>query len=364
MEKDFYKILAVDKSATQEQISKAYRKLVKKYHPDTNPNNDEIVEKFKEVVEAYEVLGDKAKRAQYDQFGTVNRRSRNQSPPQQTPFNDVFFQHFFNSAFQQTQRNPNRGNHINLQLEITLEEAAKGCKKKIVYSIKEFCEKCMGSGAKTTTSCDKCNGSGSYTVQQTPWSIRTACEQCGGRGSIVKEKCVECGGSGTTNPKKYEVEVQIPSGIDNGMQIRMQGLGELGRKGQLRGDLFVTVVIKKHDFFIRNESTLFLEVPVSYTQLVLGGEITVPTLEGVNTIKIVKGTQNGTKLRIKGQGMPDINSGLVGDLIVIVQLEVPKGMDKDYLALMEDLSRIEKDHPSAAIQKYKDKLKNPDGQSK
>lgn len=354
MEKDFYNILGINKNATQDDISKAYRKLARKYHPDANPNDDgSLAEKFKEVAAAYEVLGDVEKRMRYDRFGSASNH-RGKQPKRDHPFNDAFFDQFFKSTFRNA--TSKRGSNVEVRLEITLEEAAKGCVKTIQYSVKNHCNKCMGSGAKSMASCSSCNGTGTKTVQQAPWVIQASCDVCNGTGNTIQEKCPDCLGTGLTPSREDEVEVSIPAGIDTGMQIRLQGLGEPGKNSQPRGDLFVTILIKKHDFFIRKNNNLYLEVPLSYTQLVLGDEITVPTLEGKREIKIPAGTQSGTKFRIRGQGILDLYGGFKGDLIVVMQLEVPKEIDEEYLKILHQLATYEQKTPTPHKNAYNEKL--------
>lgn len=353
MEKDFYKTLGVAKDATKEQISKAYRKLAKKYHPDMNPGDEQAVDKFKQVAQAYEVLGDPNKRAEYDQFGSVG--GRRQQSAQQHPFNDSFFNHFFNNAFQQATRESNRGSHVEVLLEVTMKEAFEGCKKQVVFETKGACEKCMGSGAKVVEKCDNCQGTGVQISNQGAWSIQTTCVNCQGRGSTTKENCPICNGKGHSDPEEDEVTVDIPSGIDTGMQIRMQGLGNFGRQGR-RGDLFVTVSVKKHEFFTRQDKHLFLDLPVSYTQLVFGTEVEVPTLKGKRELKIPAGTKSDAKFRILGNGMPDIHGGPNGDLIIVVKLEIPKKLKGEYLEIVQRLAEEEAKSPATAIKRYREKL--------
>lgn len=352
LEKDFYKVLGVERGASKKKISKAYRNLAKKYHPDMNPGDDKAVEKFKQVAEAYEVLGSESKRAEYDRFGTTTRHHRQNA---QHPFNDSFFNQFFNSAFEYARR-ADKNNHVEAHLEITLEEAAKGCEKKVSFHTKDRCDKCMGSGAETTSICNHCNGTGFRITQQMPLTIRTPCDICKGRGNIVQKKCFDCNGSGFLFLQEDEVTVKVPSGVDSGMHIRMQGLGNPGQNGQPRGDLFILISVKKHNFFLRKGNDLILKLPLTYSQLALGDEVIVPTLEGKDKIKINAGTQSGTKLRVRGGGMSDIYNGVRGDLIIVTQLEVPKEVDDEYLKLIKKLAVWEKDNPTPNVKQYKSKL--------
>ena len=351
---DFYKVLGVDKKATKDQIAKAYRKLAKKYHPDVNPSDTSATDQFKKITEAYEVLSDDAKRSEYDTFGSVGRRGPKPNG-QAHPFNDDFFNHFFHSTFHGASKN-GKGNHIEVRVNITLEEAAKGCKRTVEFQSKDICKTCTGSGARSTEPCDECKGRGFKSIQQSSWAMRTGCDACKGRGHTIKEKCPDCLGTCCTPPQDDEVQIDIPSGVEHGMQIRLQGLGEPGRHGQSRGDLFVVVLIEDHIFFKRSGVDLILELPMSYTQLVLGTEVVVPTLSEKRNLKIPPGTSNGTKFRIRNQGMPSIRGSRRGDLIVITQVEIPKDLNDDYLEAMKDLALIEKTNITPHVKQYNAKL--------
>lgn len=334
MSKDYYGLLGVSRSSTNEEIKKAYRKLAKEKHPDRNPGDVKAESDFKAIQEAYEVLSDPHKKAIYDGGGTSYRRRSSPPPPQGFSFHEVVEEFFGGSTY--------KGRNIQARLEIDFKESFTGCKKTIKVKKKKRCNTCSGHGHTGFQPCAHCSGQGFVKSSDAPFEIRTGCQVCGGTGKISLVKCGDCLGVGQLPGfQEKPIEINIPAGIDNGMQIRIEGEGEESlRTGGKVGDLVVFVLVKEHPIFVRNNFNLTVDIPVSYTQLVLGSEIEVPTLLNENLIvKIPKGSQSHTKFRIKGKGFSFGRN--VGDLIVTVKLEVPKTIDETYQKNLEQLKELE-----------------------
>ncbi len=372
--KDFYDVLGVSNDATDSDIKKAYRKLAKKYHPDANPGNAEAEAKFKEASEAYEVLSDSSKRGQYDRFGHSAFENGGGGGASYGGFSDMgdIFESFFGGDVfggGRSRRNgPRRGSDVQVNVQITFEEAMFGTKKDITISVSENCSDCNGTGAKKGTvasSCGNCNGTGQERVSvQTLFgsttTIRT-CSVCGGSGKIIKTPCVTCKGKGKVRKKKT-LEVTIPKGIDNGQSIRINGKGEDGEKGGPSGDLLVTIYVKDHDHFERQGTNLYLEVPITFVQAALGDVITVPTIYGNEEYKVKAGTQTGTKIVLRGKGAPSVrNSKVIGDLIVTLNVTVPTTLTDKQKKLLKDfadeMGEEYKDHKKGFFDKIKDSFK-------
>ncbi|MBP5661859.1 MAG: molecular chaperone DnaJ [Clostridia bacterium] len=349
--RDYYEVLGVQKNATEDEIKKAFRQMAKKYHPDIHPGDAECEAKFKEVNEAYAVLSDPEKRAQYDQFGFDGPQgfgggTYGFSGEGFSGFGDIF-DTIFGGGARQT-RNPNapqRGNDLRVDVRISFEEAAFGCEKEIETLREEECDVCHGSGSKPGTSpetCPACHGSGQIRSQQNTifgsFASTRPCERCRGTGKIIKDPCTRCNGKGRIR-RKRKLTVKIPAGIDNGQAINLHGEGEQGRKGGSNGDLYVRVSVAEHKDFVRRGSDLFLNMNLDYATAALGGEVQVPTLEGAAALKIPEGTQPGTRFRLKGQGIVFLRSQTKGDLYVTVNVAVPKRLtnkQKDLLRAFQD----------------------------
>ena len=329
--RDYYEVLGVKKDATEKEIQQAYRQKARAYHPDANPDDSMTVEKFKEAASAYEVLGDPQKRASYDRFG---HDARHVSP------NDIFSS-FFGGGFGSSRPRQERGKHIQVQLEIDLLEAFKGCEKDVVVERKNPCNKCSGSGAAETKKCDFCDGSGQQTIRQDPFVIQTTCNQCRGEGTVAVKACAECKGTGFDASVIETIKVDIPSGVSIGDQLRLQGQGEVHRSSGIPGDLFVVINVKKHEFIERDGENLICEFPINYTQLVFGTEIEIPTMEEVVKLKVPAGSQPNCKFRLSGLGMPVMRSNVRGDLYAIAKLEVPRNISKKYKNLLRKLADLE-----------------------
>ncbi|MCC8161370.1 MAG: molecular chaperone DnaJ [Oscillospiraceae bacterium] len=351
--RDYYEVLGVQKGASDDEIKKAFRKQSKKYHPDLNPGNKEAEEKFKEVNEAYQVLSDKEKRSRYDQFGHAGV-DPNYGAGGSGGFNgagfdfgDIFGDIFGGGGFGGfgggSRRNgPRRGNDIRQVIDITFEEAAFGCSKKLNIQTQDKCDSCGGSGARkgtTAESCAHCRGTGRVQTQQRTilgyMTTETTCPQCHGEGKIIKEPCRDCRGTGKVRKSKT-IEVQIPAGIDNGQTIQLSGRGEAGDKGGPSGDLLLTVRVRPHSIFKRNGNDVFIDMPITFVQAALGATVQVPTLDGLVELNIPEGTQTGSRFRMKGKGITVLRSKTRGDQYVTVTVEVPRNLTPRQKEILRD----------------------------
>ncbi len=352
---DYYELLGVGRGASTEEIRKAYRKLARKYHPDMNPGDAEAERHFKEVSEAYDVLSDNQKRQLYDQYGheglrgTAQRDFRNASVEDIfSIFGDIFGDSsFFGDFFGVGGRRRGRGRGPSLRVELVLDlkEACSGVKRTLDLARREPCGTCRGSGAKPGTSratCTTCGGRGVVARNAGFFSIQQPCHACGGQGSRVVTPCTECSGKGLVKVRR-EIELEIPAGVEDGTRMRLSGEGEPSPDGGPPGDLYCDVFVKPHPFFQRDGTNLYCEIPMTYTQAALGAEIEVPTLEGKGMLKIPKGTQSGALLRMRGIGMPAVNSRRRGDQIVRVTVSVPTKITKRQEELLQELGGIEKE---------------------
>lgn len=374
--RDYYEVLGVDKNATDEELKKAYRKMAKKYHPDANPDNKAEAEaKFKEVNEAYETLSDSQKRRMYDQFGPDGPQGFNGAGG---PFGgqggyysyngsgfDGFgdfgdlgdiFSSFFGGGFgkSSTRRNngPKKGADLNLHMEITFEEAFLGVEKEIIINRNEQCNVCNGTGARPGTSvtkCTMCNGTGQVKqVQNTilgQMQTTRTCTTCHGTGEVIKEPCENCRGKGTVR-KQPKIKVKIPAGIDDGQTVVLRGEGEPGEKGGPKGDLYITIAIKKHSIYTRKGNNVMCEVPITITQATLGADLEIPMVDGTKEIyKIPDGTQTGTKFAIRNKGFKSVNSSVQGDFIFTVIVKTPKKLTKEQRDLFMQLAKTMNEQP-------------------
>ena len=338
-ERDYYEVLGVSKSATQDEIRKAYRRLAGKYHPDRNADNkEEAEEKFKEVQKAYEVLFDEEKRKMYDQFGHAGVNGQGggfgggQGGFGGGDFGDIFgdmFSDIFGGRGGGGGRSSGprayRGEDIGYQLDITLEEAVFGTTTRITVPTNVHCHFCNGSGAaegSEPVTCTTCNGMGQVRVSQGFFSVQQTCPDCHGRGKKITNPCKHCHGSGSVKKSKT-LEVKVPSGVDTGDRIRLSGEGEAGENGGPNGDLYVQIRVKKHAIFTREDENLYCEVPVSFTTAALGGEIEVPTLDGRVNLKIPSETQTDRVFRLRGKGVKPVRGGMQGDLYCTIKVETP-----------------------------------------
>ena len=342
--RDYYEVLGVEKNASADEIKKAYRKLAKKYHPDLNPDDKEGAEKkFKEASEAYEVLSDPEKKQKYDQFGhsAFDPAAGGYGGNYGGGFDgfDVgdIFSSFFGGGFGGQRANPNapqRGRDISYNVDLTFEEACFGVEKDVTVNHLERCTDCGGSGAAAGTSpetCPTCHGTGQVrSMQRTAFgsfqSVRP-CDSCGGRGTIIKTPCPACHGEGSVRkPKK--VRVKIPAGIDDGQQVYVRGEGDAGSKGGPSGDLILNIRVRHHKLFVRQGYDILCDYPISFVQAALGAEVQVPTVDGKVSYHIPEGTQPNTVFRLRGKGVPKLNSNQRGDQYVTIKVEIPKGLNE------------------------------------
>ncbi|HFC8536019.1 TPA: molecular chaperone DnaJ [Neisseria bacilliformis] len=346
---DYYQTLGVSRSAGDDEIKKAYRKLAMKYHPDRNPGDKAAEEKFKDVQKAYDTLSDKEKRAMYDQIGHAAFEQGAGAGgfgggfggAQGFDFSDIFSQMFGGGGGGARQQDY-RGADLQYAVEITLEEAARGTRRRITIPTHEECGVCHGSGAKpgtTASTCATCRGSGTVHIRQAIFQMQQTCPACHGSGKEIRDPCVKCRGEGRVKTAKT-VEVNIPAGIDDGQRIRLSGEGEPGRNGAPSGDLYVVVHVKAHKIFERNGLDLHCELPVSFTVAALGGEVEVPTLEGKVKLTIPKETQTGRRMRVKGKGIKSLRSSATGDLYCHVLVETPVNLTDRQKELLEEFEKI------------------------
>lgn len=364
--RNLYEILGVSKDAPQGEIKSAYRKLAKTYHPDLNPNNEKAAELFKEINQAYEVLSDETKRRHYDQFGEASFQNGGMGNGGfNMDFSDIFGDIFdiFGGGYSSRTANPNsprRGSDLEKQIILTFDEAVFGVEKEVSISRTEECSHCSGSGAEPGTSkttCDQCHGSGQIRrTQSSPLGtfVRTAvCDKCEGAGEIIEEKCHQCGGSGEERKNK-SINVKIPAGVDDGSVINLRGQGNSGANGGPKGDLYLVVKVKDHEFFQRHGYDIYYKLPISFAQAALGANLKIPTLEGLEDYEIPEGVQTGTRFKLKGKGIRKLNSKSKGDIYFDVQVVTPKKLSQKQRELFEELA----DHSEEYNIKGKEDKKN------
>ncbi len=350
--RDYYEVLGVSKGATDQEIKSAYRKLALNFHPDRNPGDKGAEDKFKEAAEAYAVLADADKRHLYDRFGHAGLGAAATGgagfdPTVFTGFEDILgglgdifgFGDMFGGG--RRRGGPQRGADLRYDLEISFEESAKGAETSIQIPRQETCDTCHGSGAAAGThpsTCPQCQGRGQLRYQQGFFTVARTCGQCRGSGQVIANPCSTCRGAGRIQ-KERKLTVKIPAGIATGQRLRLSAEGESGAAGGPAGDLYVVVHVQDHSFFQRDGTDLFCEIPLNFSTLALGGEITIPTLEGDETFKVADGTQTGTVFRLRGRGMPDVTGrGGRGDLLITVKAITPKKLNREQKKLMEQLA--------------------------
>ena len=354
---DYYELLGIKKGATEDEIKKSYRKLAVKYHPDKNPGNKSAEDKFKEISEAYEVLSDTEKRSKYDQFGHAafgpgSRSSRGGGFHDPFDiFKDVFSgggggsgSSIFEDLFGGTRRSggSNRGSDLRYDMELTFEEAVKGCEKIININKLDSCNSCKGSGAADggrNTKCSTCDGQGQIIQSQGFFSVQQTCPRCKGTGSTIDKPCNKCSGEGRTK-KSSKITIRVPAGVDSGARLRSTGNGEAGILGGTPGDLYCVLHVKEHEIFERDGDDLLCEVPISFLQATLGAEIEVPTLNGKARINVPTGTQSGTILRLRDKGVKNIQGYGKGDLHIRVIVEVPTRLNSNQKAKLTEFGEL------------------------
>ncbi len=372
--RDYYEVLGVEKTATDDELKRAYRKLAKKYHPDANPDDKEGAEaKFKEINEAYETLSDKQKRQMYDQFGFDGPQfgggqgggyysygSGFDGFGGFTDFNDLgdlgdIFSSFFGGGSSRSRANsnsPRKGADLKVNLDITFEEAYSGVEKEISINRNEVCKSCNGTGAKSGTTpvtCSTCNGQGKVKqVVTTPFgqmATQKVCNTCGGTGKVIKEPCIDCKGKGRLR-KTVKIKVKIPEGIDEGQTIVLKGEGEPGINNGPKGDLYIVVHIKRHNIFSRKGDHVFCEVPITFTGATLGTEIEIPMVDGgKEKYRIPEGTQTGTRFTIKNKGFKSVNGNWRGDFVFTVVVQIPKRLTHEQRELLVELAKTMNEQP-------------------
>ncbi|AJH77215.1 molecular chaperone DnaJ [Heyndrickxia coagulans] len=369
--RDYYEVLGVAKDASKDEIKKAYRKLSKKYHPDINKAPD-AAEKFKEIQEAYEVLSDDQKRAQYDQFGHAGPNQgfgggNGFGGFSSSDFDSFGFEDIFSTFFGGGRRNdpnaPRQGADLQYTMTLEFEEAVFGKETDIQIPREETCNTCHGTGAKPGThpkECPHCHGTGQLnTEQQTPFGRivnRRVCHYCGGTGKIITDKCKTCGGTGRVK-KRRKIHVKIPAGIDDGQQLRVAGQGEPGINGGPAGDLYIIFHVRPHELFERDGDDIYCEIPITFTQAALGDEIEVPTLHGKVKLKIPAGTQSGTKFRLRGKGVPNVHGHGTGDQHVIARIVTPRKLTERQKQLLREFAEASGEVPDEQSSNFFDKMK-------
>lgn len=349
--RDYYEVLGVNRSATSDELARAYRKLALKYHPDSNRDDEDAVTKFKEAAEAYEVLSDREKRARYDQYGHAGVEGRgnfHEVGDIFEAFGDVFSGTIFEDFFGRSARGPRarRGADIRCDVTLDLEEAAKGSRKQVSLTRYDSCKACHGSGAEAGSepeTCPKCRGRGQVVQATGILRVQTTCPQCRGSGRIISKPCKECDGSGL-QPREVLLEVTIPAGVDDGMRVRIAGEGQPSPDGGPPGDAYCFIHVRQHQIFRRDGSDLIVQVPLSYSQAALGTKFEIPTLDGRKSIDIPSGTQSGEVFQLRGYGMPDPRTGVRGDLLVQTFIEVPKKLNARQAELLRELAELEHEH--------------------
>lgn len=369
--RDYYDVLGVEKNASQDEVKRAYRKLAKKYHPDVSTEAN-AEEKFKEVSEAYENLGDEQKRKSYDQFGFAGQQQGGFGGAGGAGqgfggFEDIFSS-FFGGGGRQRRVDPNAprtGQDIEKSMTISFDEAVHGTKKTVRLNVNEECTFCGGTGAKSRKdihTCSTCHGTGTvYVEQRTLFGVsqtQTVCPDCHGTGKKITNKCDHCHGTGKVKKTK-NVEVKVPAGINDGMSIRMSGYGEGGINGGPAGDLFIVIHVNKSKLFDRQDNDIYITCPVSMSQAALGTSIEIPTINQDVKLKIPAGTQSGTKFRLRNKGVPDVRSrGRVGDQYVVIKVETPKGLSSEAKKHYEALAKIEAKSNNNPWDKFKKMFAN------
>ena len=372
--RDYYEILGVSKTASKDEIKSSYRKLAKKYHPDNKETGDET--KFKEVQEAYDILYDDQKRSAYDQFGHAAFEQTGGGPAGGNPFGgfsgfsgedinlgDIFSQFFGGGrSSSRRQTGPIRGDDVLMRLRVDFMDVVNGKDEEIQFDFDDDCPHCHGSGAESPSdvkTCSTCHGRGSVTRQTRSLfgtvNTETVCPDCGGSGKTISKKCSVCGGSGTKRIKKT-TKIHIPVGINNGQQIRLQGMGGAGKNGGEHGDLYVEINVKEHPYFKRERNDIHLEVPLDFVDAILGTKIEVPTVYGEMIVTVPEGTQPGQVLRLKGQGIKDLRTGKPGDQYIHLDIKGPTSLTKKQKEALQAYKEVSKDSDSL-FEKFKKKFK-------
>ena len=350
MELDYYEVLGVSRSASPDEIKKAYRKLAMKFHPDRNPGDNEAEDKFKQSTEAYEVLTDSNKRKIYDTYGHEGLKSRGYQGPD---FEDIFssFGDIFGDIFgfggaetRRSRQGPMRGSDLRYDLSISFMEAVHGVSKDIEIERPDTCWTCEGTGLRPgykAESCSACHGRGQVVRAQGFFRMSTTCPHCRGEGEIIKDPCADCDGNGLVKSKK-KVALKIPAGVDTGAKMRLRSTGEGGRKGGPAGDLYVILHVEPHEFFLREGDLIYCQYPLNFDQAALGCSLEVPTIHGKKKLKIPKGTQTGQRFTLKNEGVQHLRGNVRGDMIVEATVVIPKKLTKKQKELLREFGELER----------------------
>lgn len=380
--RDYYEVLGVDKNVSPEDLKKAYRKLALKYHPDRNPGDKEAEEKFKEAAEAYDVLSNPDKKARYDQFGHAGLDGAGGFGGQGMSMDDIFssfgsifgdifggggfsFGGFGDARSGGARRPTSRGSNLRIKVKLTLEEIDQGVEKKIRVNKYKPCKTCGGTGARNNSfeTCSHCHGTGVVTEMRRSlfgqMQTQSACPYCGGQGKIIKDKCHDCHGDGIVKGEDI-ITINIPAGVSDGMQLSMRGQGNAAPHGGVNGDLIIQVEEQPHELFERQDTNLFYNAFVTFAQAAMGASIEIPTLHGRVRVKIEQGTPSGKVIRLKGKGLPDLNGYSRGDMLVSINVWVPKSLTKEEKGLLEELSNHPNFQPNPTKQEkgFFDKMKD------
>ncbi len=358
--RDYYEVLGLQRGAGGDEIKKAYRKVALKYHPDRNQGDAEAEERFKEASEAYQVLSDEEKRAQYDRFGHAAFEQGGGFDFNAAGFEDVFgdiFGDFFGGR--RGRRGPSRGDDLRYDLEIEFEEAIFGVEKTVRIPRLAGCETCGGEGTRDGASretCLACAGAGQVRYQQGLFSVAKTCGECQGAGTVIRDPCPDCGGAGAVH-KRQSLSVKIPAGVDHGSRLKLRGEGEVGRHNGPAGDLYVVIYVREHPIYRREGLDVVCDVPIGMTQAALGTEIEVPTPHGVVKMKIPSGTQSGKIFRLKGKGAPDLRGYGTGDMLARVAVEIPRKLTKKQTQLLEEFASLSGEDVHPQSKGFLDKVK-------
>ena len=359
MSKDYYEVLGVDRGASAKEIKDSYKKLAFQYHPDRNPDDKESENKFKEISEAYQVLRDENKRAQYDRFGRVSNDGTGGFGADFSNLNDLFG-NLFDEVFSGGSKSSSyRGNDLKYNLEISFEDAAFGLEKDLKIKKRKRCKECSGSGAAVGGEiiCNSCGGTGSVSYSQGLFSISQTCPTCSGNGRRITDPCKNCSGRGLELVEQT-VKVKIPAGVSDGTRLRMRGEGEPGLNNGQPGDLFIQISVEKHPMFKREGNDIICEVPINFIQAILGDEIEVPVLKSTTKMKIPSGTQPNQTFRLKGRGIVDIKTGRLGDQYVIVNILIPKKVNKKQKELLKEFAKDYRAKDEPLIERYINRFKD------
>ena len=363
--RDCYDVLGVTQSASKDEIKKAYRKQALKYHPDKTKGDKASEEKFKEASEAYHILSDEKRKANYDQFGHAAFEGAGGgsggSGFDTSSFSDIFEDFFGDFGGGGSSRgSSNRGNDLRYDVSISIEEAYKGSEKNVRYTTYNKCSTCLGSGAakgSKPTKCNYCSGRGKVRTNQGFFTVQQTCPQCSGYGETISTPCKICSGGGKIQGDE-NVTVKIPRGVDDGTRIRLSGKGEAGSKGGSSGDLYLFISIDNHNIFKRSEENLYYELPISFSNAALGTTVEVPSIDGGKSkIKIPAGTQHGKQFRLRGKGMPILRRSVFGDLYIRVVTQVPASLSKRQKEILEEFNELETNKPDPVIKSFFEKAK-------